>query len=317
MNSDKMVNAKLNEWEKLIGKKQSLADEESRFIGTIRDSMFQSVIMFIDMANSTAYKTQYRDCPEVWIYHITRFYTFLTQILHENKAIILKYIGDEVMCMIEGDDMFEKADCLIEKLSNFDREFFESTGSIIETKVGVDFGSGYLVKLGDTQLDILGTPADRCARIGKLCLPGTILTSRYFVSRCSDAGNWHYLGDENLKGLDCEEIYQYKIKSVPLSFNADLIITTQPGKKTVVGREVIGGTSGCIIECLKSEDGSWIILSDDSKLEKRRERFRELIIKNDESIQWKVENRYCDIVCRGGKLMISSPEKKIIVRTVQ
>src|SRR5688572_26153641 len=75
------------------------------------------VVMFIDMVGSTAFKDAHPD-EEEWLARLVTFLSSVTSIVEQHGRVV-KYIGDEVMALFDGDNSVMNAEHAAEQILSF------------------------------------------------------------------------------------------------------------------------------------------------------------------------------------------------------
>src|ERR1043165_1460324 len=199
----------------IAAQKRSRTNAETK----IRSSLSEVVVMFVDIADSSKMKTgKLKGKPEVWIYNIYEFGRIVEAYLEIHNGNVVKYIGDEVMAVFKGKNKVIDAVNFISKLDQIEKDVSDATGRKTKLKISLDYGKVYYLKFDEVrQLDPQGTAVDRCARIAKLCQPGTILTSSHFQRQLGSGKLWHSIGKTDLKGLGLVDIFEFGRKTVELA----------------------------------------------------------------------------------------------------
>lgn len=196
----------LEEYKLLIQKIEADADE---IVQEIRSGFQDVVVVFIDLVDSTRFKIQFRDEPEQWILRLIQFSNFLTQLIENSNGKVVKYIGDEVMAIFDQPSKVIDALNLVNRIDEIQEALTNITGHETKVKISIDKGDVYLVEYsGHKELDPQGTPVDRCARISKYALPGTVITSFEYQKFIGKRALTYELGEANLKGLGQTTLYQ-------------------------------------------------------------------------------------------------------------
>ena len=214
---NKPINDELANLESFKIKVQEIKKEQDQVIKQIRQGFVESVVIFIDLVDSTKFKIENKDEPEKWILRVKQFSDIVKEYIENSNGKVVKYIGDEVMGIFDQKTQVDDALSLILRIRNIEGSLSEITGFATNVKIALDYGKVILLRYdGHNELDPQGTPVDRCARIGKYCNSSTILSSYEFVSKCAFPKQWHKLGNVEMKGLGLQPIYQYGEQTVEL-----------------------------------------------------------------------------------------------------
>lgn len=208
-----MSNENVEKLESITAEVKRLQAERDKTIKSIKNDMSNKVIVFIDMVDSTQFKTEHSNNPEVWILRLFQFSNILTSAITGCAGVVVKYIGDEVMGVFEN---VNDAKNLIGRISEIEKNLIEITGFETRIKITVDYGPVYMMNFdGHISPDPQGLTVDRCARISKYNQKSCVLTSVDFKDETSDM-HWCKLGKVNLKGIGDEYIYQLQKQTIAL-----------------------------------------------------------------------------------------------------
>ncbi len=203
--------------EKIKSKVAEIKDEETALVKQIRDGFVDSVVIFIDLVDSTKFKIDNQDEPEKWILRLKQFSDIVKEYIENSNGKVVKYIGDELMGIFDQATQIDDALSLVLRIKDIESNLSEITGFKTKVKIALDYGQVFLLKYdGHNELDPQGTPIDRCARIGKYCVPGSILSSYEFVSKCTFPKQWNKIGTVEMKGLGSQPVYQYGEKTIEI-----------------------------------------------------------------------------------------------------
>ncbi|MBW7473864.1 adenylate/guanylate cyclase domain-containing protein [Paenibacillus oenotherae] len=206
--------SQLEEYKQLI---QKVEEDADKVVQEIRSGFQDVVIVFIDLVDSTRFKVQFRDEPEQWILRLMQFSNFLSQLIESLNGKVVKYIGDEVMAIFDHPSKVNDALNLVIRIDEIQEALTEITGHDTKVKISIDKGPVYLVEYsGHKELDPQGTAVDRCARISKYALPGTVITSFEYQKFIGKRAVTFELGDANLKGLGQTSLYQLFEQSISI-----------------------------------------------------------------------------------------------------
>lgn len=247
---NKPINEKLDNLEEIKSKVAEIKNDEASLIKQIRNGFVDSVVVFIDLVDSTKFKIDNQTEPEKWILRLKQFSDIVKEYIENSNGKVVKYIGDELMGIFDQTTQIDDALSLILRIKNIESNLSEITGFKTTVKIALDYGQVFLLKYeGHNELDPQGTPIDRCARIGKYCIPGSILSSYEFVSKCTYPKQWNKIGVTEMKGLGSQPIYQYGEKTIEIK------------KKIEIEEE--------ILERLKEENSQQIEEIQEFKLDKK------------------------------------------------
>lgn len=183
---------------------------------TIKQSVKEKVIVFIDMVDSTQFKKDHYSEPEVWLLRLHQFYSVLQSYILNSNGSIIKYIGDEIMASFNN---CNDAQNLVSQVNEIQNELKEVTGFETLIKTCIDYGPVYELHLeGHKENDPQGNTVDRCARIGKYARPGTVLASKYYIEKETNS-KWTLIGTPELKGIGKEDVYQLGEKTFDINEN--------------------------------------------------------------------------------------------------
>lgn len=217
------INSQLRDLAKIkISLKETLQDYE-KITEEIRNGFEEVVVVFIDLFNSTKFKIENQDEPEVWISRIKLFSEILKEFVQDCNGKVVKYIGDEVMAVFDRESQIKDAINFINRIKDIEETITEITEAKSKVKIAIDYGKVFLLEYdGHKEYDPQGIPIDRCARIAKHCEPSTILTSYEFVSKTEFPNHWKKIGECDFRGLGLTDIYQYGEKTVKIEPMIDL-----------------------------------------------------------------------------------------------
>ena len=213
--NNKPINADLETLEVVQSKIQEIKNEQTKVTRQIRDGLVDCVVIFIDLVDSTKFKIENESEPEKWILRVKQFGQVIKEYIENSNGRVVKYIGDEVMGIFDKSTQIDDALSLILRIKNIQSSLTEITGFETKIKIALDYGKVFLLEYeGHNELDPQGTPIDRCARIGKYCQAGTVLSSFEFVSKCSFPKHWTKVGIAEMKGLGNQPVFQYGDQTV-------------------------------------------------------------------------------------------------------
>jgi class 3 adenylate cyclase len=185
-----------------------MSAQRNQLIEKIRSSARDAVIVFVDMVGSTQNKKTHENNPELWIYRIRQFYEVITEYVRKFGGRVIKYIGDEVMAVFDGDTRVNDSAGFIGRVAEIEQALLKTTREETSLKVAVDRGRVYLIELtGHDEPDVLGTPVDRCARIAKHTGPGVVLVSNDYCNELP-IHTWTEVGEPDLKGIGKTKVFQ-------------------------------------------------------------------------------------------------------------
>jgi class 3 adenylate cyclase len=204
------VDKQLDTLEAIRQRKEEIMAQETETIKTIRAGFQETVVMFIDMVDSTKFKTTNVETPEKWILRVRQFSEIVGEYITECGGRVVKYIGDELMAVFPRVSKINDSINLLNRIKDLQRDLSEITGEPTTIKIALDFGQVYFLDYkGHKESDPQGTPIDRCARIAKFCRPGTALTSFELVKNSDNSRLWSLIGEAELKGIGTTRIYQF------------------------------------------------------------------------------------------------------------
>jgi class 3 adenylate cyclase len=215
-NPAEAINAPAEELEAINKSIGEMVMQKGLIVKRIRNSSQDAVVVFVDLVGSTKNKINHKDEPEIWIFGIRQFYSVLTNYVRQLGGRIVKYIGDEVMAVFDGDASANNSVGLISRIKEIEGNLSKATGQPTAVKIAVDYGPVYTIGLqGHAELDVLGTTVDRCARIAKFAEAGVVLASADYVKMHS-FHIWEMVGEPELKGIGKTKIYQLGQKTVSI-----------------------------------------------------------------------------------------------------
>ena len=183
------------------------------------------MIVFVDMVGSSQSKRDHEHEPEVWIYKVRRFYDVVEGYVQQLGGRVIKYIGDEVMAVFDGDTKDNDSANFITRIAEIQTSLGKAAGEPTALKIAVDRGQIYTIDLpGHKEPDVLGTAIDRCARIGKYTKPGAVLASYEYRKGSSEAYKWVSVGEPELKGVGKTKIYQLGEKTVEITETTEIAV---------------------------------------------------------------------------------------------
>ncbi len=212
------VNEMLVELEGVQQRVAELQAEKEKTATAIRSAFKKAVVVFIDMVGSTQYKVEHVDKPEVWIQRVYLFSEVIAQYVESLGGRVVKYIGDEVMAVFDGDSCVNEASSLVARIDEIEQKLKSVIGVETRVKIALDCGDVCFLKFeGHDEIDPQGTAVDRCARIAKHTKPGAVLASHEFVKDCPNTFHWVEAGSVELKGIGTTVVYQMGEVTVDLS----------------------------------------------------------------------------------------------------
>jgi class 3 adenylate cyclase len=199
--------------------------ERTRILGEIRGSAHDAVVVFVDMVGSSQSKRDHENEPEVWIYKVRRFYDVVAGYVQQLGGRVIKYIGDEVMAVFDGETKDNDSANFITRIAEIQTSLGKATGEPSALKVAIDRGQIYTIDLpGHDEPDVLGTAIDRCARIGKYTKPGAVLASYEYRKGSNAAYTWALVGEPELKGVGRTKIFQLGEKTVEITETTEIAV---------------------------------------------------------------------------------------------
>lgn len=218
----KTINKEADKLDELNAAIDKMMAQRTQLLNEIRTSAHDAVVVFVDMVGSSQSKRDHEHEPEVWIYKVRRFYEVVSGYVQQLGGRVIKYIGDEVMAVFDGDTRDNDSANFITRVAEIETSLRKATGEPTSLKVAVDRGQVYTIDLpGHDEPDVLGTAIDRCARIGKFTKPGVVLASYEYRKGCGAAYKWTQVGEPELKGVGKTKIFQLGEKTI------DIIETTE------------------------------------------------------------------------------------------
>lgn len=231
------INPHLDDLEAVQEKVEAIIKEKEETTRRIREGFVECVVVFIDLVDSTKYKIENTDEPEKWILRVKQFGDICREYIENSNGKVVKYIGDEVMGIFDKATQIDDALSLVQRIKNIEENLTKITGTVTSVKIALDSGRVFLIKYdGHDEFDPQGTPIDRCARIGKHCEPGTVLSSYEFVSKCTFPKQWYKLGSVEMKGLGNQPIYQFGEETVEIRKKVEVIEADYNALKTKIDK---------------------------------------------------------------------------------
>lgn len=221
----KEINSKLDELKEIKSKITELMDFEKTKIEEIKKGFVDTVVVFIDLVDSTLYKSQNITTPQKWIVRQIQFLEILSEYITKTNGKVIKYIGDEIMGYYEGKSAVSDSLNLISRREEIEQSISEISQEPTKIKIAIDKGDVFFVKFeGHSELDPQGLPVDRCARISKFLKPSTILSSFDYVQKCPEGYQWHNVGEADLKGIGKTSIYQFAKNSIVIENKKEITL---------------------------------------------------------------------------------------------
>lgn len=215
--NNKSINPELESLEAVQTKIIEIKTEQVKVTQQIREGLVDCVVIFIDLVDSTKFKIENESEPEKWILRVKQFGQIIKEYIDNSNGRVVKYIGDEVMGIFDKETQIDDALGLILRVKNIQSSLTDITGFDTKIKIALDYGKVFLLEYeGHNELDPQGTPIDRCARIGKYCQAGTVLSSFEFVSKCSFPKQWTKVGVAEMKGLGKQPVFQYGEQTIEI-----------------------------------------------------------------------------------------------------
>jgi len=198
---DIVVRSRRDYEKRLVQKKREFEKLERRELEKLRHQLSRSrgplVVAFIDLCGSTELK---RQPQERWLPIVGEFLLDVTRCVSRNKGRVVKYIGDEVLAIFEHPNARKTISQAESFVSDCEATLRKRGKSV--AKWALDFGRVVPISVPGGASDFLGTTVDRCARIGKLLAPGTVLVSADFVAASSNRKRWRRIGSVRPKGIE-------------------------------------------------------------------------------------------------------------------
>jgi len=198
---DSVVQKKRDYENSVVRKRRVFERRERREFEKLKRQLSQSrgpvVVAFIDLCGSTDLK---RQPQEKWLPIVGEFLLDVTRCVCRQKGGVVKYIGDEVLAIFEHSSkkvMISRAETFV---SDCEAALRKHGCSI--AKYAFDIGRVVPVSVPGGASDVLGVCVDRCARIGKLLSPGTVLASADFVTGSSNHSGWRRIANVRPKGIE-------------------------------------------------------------------------------------------------------------------
>ena len=199
------------------------AQEIKENLDTIR-AQWDCVVTFVDLVGSTKYKEEHPN-EEEWLPRLAYFLNGVTQIISETGRVV-KYIGDEVMAVFDGNSATMKAEHACERILEF---CARSSDYELNVKIAIDYGPVSFLDFKDiprsnTKIlsDPQGVTVDRCSRIMTCVKPGVVLCSESFRRYTRTAIRWKYKGRFKAKGiLDPVKVYQLQVGDLTEQFELE------------------------------------------------------------------------------------------------
>lgn len=183
-------------------------------------------VMFVDLVGSTEFKANNPD-EFVWLKRLAIFLDTITQIIEPNGRVV-KYIGDEIMAVFDGEDKLTQVVHTCENIL----EFCAKSPLDFRVKIGVEYGNVSLISFGSNSsskrnktnipADPQGIVVDKCARIMHKALPNTIICSDGFFQAYIDKERWRFCGHFEAKGIK-SLVDVYQLKTAIVEFNKIII----------------------------------------------------------------------------------------------
>ncbi|ERM80344.1 hypothetical protein P872_13455 [Rhodonellum psychrophilum GCM71 = DSM 17998] len=232
------VDKQLDTLEAIRQRKEEIIAQETETIKNIRAGFQETVVMFIDMVDSTKFKTANVETPEKWILRVRQFSEIVREYISECGGRVVKYIGDELMAVFPRASKINDAINLLNRIKDLQRDLSEITGEPTTIKIALDFGQVYFLEYdGHNEPDPQGTPIDRCARISKYCRPGTALTSFELVKNSDNTRLWSLVGEAELKGIGTTRIYQFGESTIEIKETTEIPITDLTTLKEKINKQ--------------------------------------------------------------------------------
>lgn len=211
------INKATAELENILQIQADIKKEKERIIKEIHDNEKNAVVVFIDMVGSTKDKIAHSSEPEKWLGKVNQFYSIVTHYVKALGGRAVKFIGDEVMAVFDGDTMINDSANLITRQQEIECALKDVTGESCYLKIAIDYGPVFFISIpGHDELDILGSTVDRCARIGKHSKASTTLTSLAFMKICPPAYSWELIGEPDLQGIGKTKVFQLGKKTIEI-----------------------------------------------------------------------------------------------------
>ena len=224
---------------------KTLFDQIVSLSQKIEGSHGEAAILFVDLAGSTECKVTHGYLQGL---QKTFIHNSLVTRLAEQKGRVVKYIGDEVMILIDNDDAPRLA---CELAMTIQREFRTINSAAtkndhrfpIHTKIAIHFGKVLLWEYdGASSLDPQGTVIDAAARLASIAKPEQILCSDVVRVRSQLGDDVWCTGQlRDFRGLE-ESLRVFELfwdgctreisePSLPLTHNQELIDLIREGRE--------------------------------------------------------------------------------------
>ena len=181
------------------------------------------VVMFVDLVGSTQFKADHPS-EEIWLTRLAKFLLGVTRIVEADGRVV-KYNGDEVMAVFEGDGAPLAAEHAAERILQFCEGL---SGQRIAAKLAIDYGEVSLLDFSQGRskaassrpplhsADPNGLVVDRCARLMSKSIAGAVLCSAEFRAASRSPERWGLLGTFQAKGfVQRIEVYSLKMRGAP------------------------------------------------------------------------------------------------------
>src|SRR3569833_1258731 len=116
-------------------------------LGRLRSTV-SAAVMFVDLVGSIAYKALHPS-EEKWLPRLAKFLIGVSRIVSEHGRVV-KYIGDEVMAIFEGNNAVLDAEYAAERILQFCEQFSSEQFAV---KIAIDFGSVSLLDYSKSARD--------------------------------------------------------------------------------------------------------------------------------------------------------------------
>lgn len=143
---------------------EDVLKEIQEHVARLQAQAVEGSLIFIDLANSTAFKTSHPE--EGWLVRLLEFRETIKAQMPENTPI--KFLGDGALCFFPGERMQSQnvaalATKILGELTKVSAERNYAAEYALQARVILDFGPVFMFDEGDPQ----GTPVDRLFKLEK------------------------------------------------------------------------------------------------------------------------------------------------------
>jgi class 3 adenylate cyclase len=181
--------------DELVESRNRNRDEFVEICNKIASSAMQTVVAFVDLAESTQMK-QDRE-PEEWLGYVYKFIRRVGQLAGGVGGTVVKRIGDELMVTFKDVQASERfVDSLIA----------DKALQMYRYKIALDFGNAYHFRfIEHLPDDPYGPVVDRCARIAKIAAAGVVLCASEYLNQLGNTAGYVSMGRFALRGFSKPE----------------------------------------------------------------------------------------------------------------